>query len=169
VGYTTGSVVNAGEAIIDATMAAFTNQSVVLSIGRVAGDLDPTADYLSEAVVDYATTTYGRFVTAKNSLSATTADPGVDYADLFNWQVLFDQCPNVAAQMLWYVSDDNTYRMNGGIPGVPQVILLNAITIGVDFGTQFLEIYEADLKDPTMSPVIDAANTLLTVTPAPPR
>ena len=67
-GYTTELMVNAGQMIIDATMAAFPNQNVALSIGRGAGDLDPTLDYLSETVVDYATTTYGRFITEKNSL-----------------------------------------------------------------------------------------------------
>jgi hypothetical protein len=164
-GYTSELMVNAGETIIDVTMAAFPNQNVTLSIGRGAGDLDPSPDYLAETVVDYATTMFVRFITEKNSLSATTTDPAIGVSSLFNWQVLFDQCPNVAAQMLWYVSGDDTYRMNGGVPGNPQTILLNAITIGPHFGTQFQEIYEADLKDPAMSPVIDAANVLLTGTP----
>src|SRR4029077_15947243 len=73
-----------------------------------------------------------------------------------------------AAQMLWFVSGDTTYRMNSGIPGDPQSILLQAITIGTHYGTQFQEIYEADLKDPTLSAVIDTANTLLATTPPPP-
>ena len=167
-GYTTELMVYAGKMIIDATMAAFPNQNVTLSIGRGAGDLDPTSDYLSETVVDYATTEYGRFITQKNSLCATIADPAVDTTFLFNWQVLFDQCPNVAAQMLWFVSGDNTYRMNNGIPDDEQDILLNAIIIGTHYGTQYQEIYEADLKDPAMSSVIDVANILLTLTTPPP-
>ena len=167
-GYTTELMVNAGMMIIDATMAAFPNQNVALSIGRGAGDLDPTQDYLAETAVDYATTTYGRFITEKNSLSATTTDPSGSYSDLFNWQVLFDQCPNVAAQMLWFVSGDDTYRMNGGIPGDKETILLDAITIGAHYGTQYQEIYAPDLVDPDMSPIIDYANYLLTVTPSSP-
>jgi Fibronectin type III domain len=166
-GYTTDLMVNTGETIIDATMGAFPNQNVTMGIGRGAGDLDPTSDYLAETVVDYATTTYGRFITAKYSLAATTPTPAVD-TPLFNWQVLFDQCPNVATQMLWKVSGDTTYRMNGGISGVPGTVLLNAITIGAHYGTQYQEIYEADLEDPTLSSVIDTANALLTVIPPPP-
>ena len=77
-GYTTELMVNAGETIIDATMAAFPNQNVNMAIGRGTTDLDPTPDYLSETVVDYATTTYGRFITQRDSLAATTADPAVD-------------------------------------------------------------------------------------------
>ena len=96
-----------------------------------------------------------------------TRDPAVDTA-LFNWQVLFDQCPNVAGQMLWRVTDDPTYRMNGGIPGNERAILLNAITIGAHYGTQFQEIYEIDLENAALSSVIDAANILLTATPSPP-
>ena len=167
-GYTTELMVNAGETIIDATMAAFPNQNVVMPIGRNTTGLDPTVDYLSETVVDYATTTYGRFITTRFSLSATTSDPAIE-TSLDNWQVLFDQCPNVAGQMLWNVSGDNTYRMNGGIPGNKQTILLNAITIGAHYGMQYQEIYLVDLEDSTLSSVIDTANTLLTVTPSPPR
>ncbi len=169
VGYTTELMVNAGEAIIDATMAAFPNQNVNMSIGRNTTGLDPTVDYLSETVVDYATTTYGRFITQKDSLSATTDDPAIDTSALDNWQVLFDQCPNVALQMLWKVSGDNTYRMNGGVRGNRLTILLNAITIGAHYGMQYQEIYLVDLQDSTLSSVIDTANTLLTVTPSPPR
>ena len=166
-GYTSELMVNAGEAIIDATMAAFPNQNVTMPISRGAGDLDPTLDYLSETVVDYATTTYGRFITTKDSLSTTTPDPSISNS-LDNWQVLFDQCPTVATQMLWYVSGDSTYWMNGGVPGDPGTILLNAITIGTHYGTQYQEIYEVDLENPILSSVIDIANTLLTVTPPPP-
>jgi Fibronectin type III domain/Beta-galactosidase len=167
-GYTTQKMVDAGQTIVDATMAAFPNQNISMSIGRGAGDLDPTQDYLSETIVDYATTTYGRFITEKNCLAATTTDPAVDTADLFNWQVLYDQSPRVAAQMLWYVSGDSTYRMNNGTPGNPADILLQAVTIGAHFGTQFQEIYESDLKDPTLSSAIDAANSLLTAPSFPP-
>ena len=71
-------MVNAGETIIDATMAAFPNQNVVMPIGRNTSDLDPSVDYLSETVVDYAATTYGRFITTRFSLSATTDDPSID-------------------------------------------------------------------------------------------
>jgi hypothetical protein len=46
-GYTTEKMVNTGKMIVDATMAAFPNQNVTLSIARGAGDLDPTSDYLS--------------------------------------------------------------------------------------------------------------------------
>src|SRR5438874_11451370 len=95
-GYTTELMVNAGETLIDATMAAFPNQNVVMPIGRNTTGLDPTVDYLSETVVDYATSTYGRFITAKYSLAATTDDPSIDDSSLDNWGVLFDQCPNVA-------------------------------------------------------------------------
>ena len=166
-GYTTELMVNAGETIIDATMAAFPNQNVTMAIGRNTTGLDPSVDYLSGTVVDYATTTYGRFITARFSLSATTADPAVD-TSLDNWGVVFDQCPNVAGQMLWNVSGDNTYRMNGGVAGNPATILLNAITIGAHYGMQYQEIYLVDLEDSTLSSVIDTANTLLTVTPPPP-
>jgi len=167
-GYTTDLMVGAGEAVIDATMAAFPNQNVTMSIARVEGDLDPTEDYLSQTIVDYATSTYGRFITAKYSLSATTADPAVTASQLFNWQIFFDECPTVATQMLWRVNNDNTFRMNGGVRGNPATILLNAVTIGTHYGTQYQEIYETDLEDSTLSSTIDAAYALLTASPSTP-
>ena len=167
-GYTTDKMVNTGKMAVDATMAAFPNQNVALSIGRGAGDLDPTQDYLAETVVNYATQTYGRFISEKNSLSATTRDPVVSSSNLLNWQVLFDQSPVVAGQMLWYVTDDTTYRMNAGAPANAAAVLLQSVTTGVHYGTQYQEIYESDLKNPAMSSVIDAANTLLTAHTNPP-
>ena len=166
-GYTTDLMVNTGEEVIDATMAAFPNQNVVMPIAQGSGDLDPTQDYLSETIVDYATTTYGRFLPAKYSLSATTVDPATD-TTLYNYQVLFNQCPSVGLGTLAKVTGDTTYRMNGGVPGNPATILLNAITIGTHYGSQYMEIYEADLKNTSLSSVITTANTLLTVTPPPP-
>ena len=167
-GYTTELMVNAGEMIIDATMAAFPNQNVSLSIGREPNGLNAAQDYLAETVVDYAMTTYGRFITQKNSFCATTPDPAVNISVLFNWQVVFDQCPNVAAQMLWYVTGDTTYRMNGGVAGDELGILLSAIIIGTHYGTQYQEIYEADLENSNLSPALDYANWLLTQTLPPP-
>src|SRR5215471_12427813 len=155
-GYTTQLMVNTGEAVIDATMAAFPNQNITMSIGRNDTDLDPTQDYLSQTIVDYATATYGRFITAKYSLAANTPDPALT-TSLFNWQILFDQCPSLATQMLWYVSGDTTYRMNGGVPGDPATVLLNAVTIGTHYGTQYQEIYEKDLEDSTLSSTINTA------------
>jgi hypothetical protein len=166
-GYTTELMVNTGETIIDATMAAFPNQNVTLSIGLEPSGLNPDQSYLPETVVNYATTTYGRFITQRNALAAFTPDP-VDTSALYHWRPVFDQCPNVAAQMLWRVSGDDTYRMNGGVPGDPADVLLNAVILGTHYGTQYQEIYEADLKDPALSSVIDAANALLTATPPPP-
>lgn len=77
-GYSTETMVATGKLIIDATMAAFPNQNVSLSIGSGPSDLDPGPNYLAATVVDYAVQTYGRFITQKNSLSATTSDPRSD-------------------------------------------------------------------------------------------
>ncbi len=164
-GYSTETMVATGKLIIDATMAAFPNQNVSLSIGSGSSDLDPSQNYLAATVVDYAAQTYGRFITQKNSLSATTSDPTVDASSLGNWQVLFDQTPNVAAQMLWNVTNDTTGRMNGGVPGSPAVVLLQAVTTGAHYGAQYQEIYETDLENPDLSSVIDTADALLTATP----
>jgi hypothetical protein len=58
--------------------------------------------------------------------------------------------------------------MNGGVRGNPATILLNAVTIGTHYGTQYQEIYETDLEDSTLSSTIDAAYALLTASPSTP-
>src|SRR6266436_8963578 len=68
--------------------------------------------------------------------------------------------------MLWNVSVDTTYRMNGGVPDVNYWdILQNAIIMGALYGTQYQEIYEADLMDSNMNLAITTANLLLLPTP----
>ena len=155
-------MINACEDIIDATMAAFPNQVTLMAINRGAKGLDPNADYVASKVVNYAMTQYpGRFIAQKNSLSARTWDPWTS-SQLHGWQVLYDARPMVAGQMLWYVTDDPTCRMNNKImPCDPVQMLRQAVTVGAHYEMLYQEIYQKDILNPDLSGVISEAANLL--------
>lgn len=163
VGYTSDKLIEACKEIIDATMTAFPNQVVHLAVSRNGNQLDPDPDYVARAVVNYAMTTYpGRFIVQKLSLSADTPDPAM--LPVFGaWQIIYDNQPAVAAQMLWFVTNDLTCRMNGRVkPCDPATVLKEAVEIGARYGLLFQEIYQQDILNPALADVIRYAAELLT-------
>jgi hypothetical protein len=141
VGYTSQKLIDSCDAIVDAVMAAFPNQVVVAAINP-NGNLDQTADYASSTVITNERARWGgRFVVAKNSLSATT--PLAPSSG--SWSVLYNARPDVAGQMLWFCYRDTTYRMNGGVPADAATVLTNSINTGLSYGMKYIEIYQPDV------------------------
>lgn len=161
-GYTSEALIQACQDIIDATMTAFPHQHILMAIGRTSNKLDPDPDYVARAVIDYAKARYpDRFIVQKNTLAATTPDPMVT-TELGNWQLVLENRPLVAGQMLWFVTDDETCRMNGQVtPCDPAPVLQQAVTIGGHYGMQYQEIYQADILNPALAGVIRDAAALL--------
>jgi hypothetical protein len=141
-GYTSEKLIGACEQIIDVTMRSFPRQFVTLAVGR-NGQLDPDPDYVARAAIDYAHAHYpGRLFVQKNSLSAVSPLPG--QGDFL--QILSDNRPNIAGQMLWFTYGDRTCRNNGGqAPCDPEATLLRAIDIGLRYGMKYIEIYQRDI------------------------
>jgi len=162
IGYTSDKLVNACNELINATMAAFPNQVVFLSINGSSNHLDPDPDYVSRKVVEYANTVYpGRFIVQKNSLSADTPDPSL-MSVLGNWKIIFDNRPDVAGEMLWYVTNDSSCKMNSGVkPCDPIAVLQEAVRTGVEYGMSYQEIYQQDILNPALAGVISYAADVL--------
>ncbi|MGI8890689.1 MAG: beta-galactosidase [Chthoniobacterales bacterium] len=163
-GYTTGKMLDAGEQIIDATMAAFPNQYVNMAI---SGDghlnnglnLDPTATYLAAAVIDYANKTWSnRLVVQINSLS--TFIPGAPATADSAWNLLWNSQPNVAAQMVYQCVNDPTYRANGGKKIDPGTALSLSVDNGLEYNLKYIEIYQIDAVN--LTTVISSAHRSLT-------
>ena len=167
-GYTTLKMLDACMEIIDATAAAFPNKVMVMAVGINSAKLDPDQNYLARAVITYAASRYpGRFVVQKNSLSAIVADPTVAFPTK-EWRVLLGQRPYVGGQMLWYVTDDTACRMNGKLtPCDPSTVLMDAVTTGVHYGMRYLEIYQKDIRNPLLAPVIRHAADALGIPATP--
>ena len=150
VGYTTDKMLRAGQQIIDTTMTAFPNQVVAMAIGGnghtgATGNLDPTADYVAENAIATARATWPdrTFVPQINSLS--TFNPVSPGPDGTIWNLLWDSRPDVGAQMLDNCYDEDTYRVNGGVPGDPAEILTKCIDAAVSYQLKYVEIYQKDV------------------------
>jgi len=162
IGYTSDKLINACNELIDASMEAMPNKTIFLSINASSNHLDPAPDYVPRNVVERAMKMYpGRFIVQKNSLSADTPDPALISA-LGNWQIIFDNQPEVAGQMLWYVTNDSTCRMNSGVkPCDPAAVLQEAVRTGGEYGMSYLEIYQPDILNPALVGVISYAADVL--------
>ncbi len=149
VGYTTAKLLDAGEQIIDATMAAFPNQYVALAIGGnghtgATGNLDPTADYVAENAIATASDSWpGRLIPQINSLS--TFNPESPGPEGSIWNLLWNSRPDVGAQMVYWCFDDPTYRVNGGEPGKPSKVLTECVDNAVSYELKYVEIYQKDV------------------------
>ena len=160
--YTPEKLIAACKEIIDATMAAFPRQLVLMSVSWQVSGLDPDPDFVARRVVAYARAAYpGRFVLHKNTISAFVPDP-TKTRHLASWQILYDYRPEVAGQMLWPVTNDPTCRMNKKVtPCDPKRVLRRAVTLGHEYGTQYQEIYAEDILNPDLAGVIRYAADLL--------
>ena len=167
-GYTSDKLIAACTETVDAMMAAFPDTLVFMSVGQTSAALDPDPDHVARQVVAYAQARYpGRFIVQKNSLSTTTPDPA-QTTDLRAWEIVWDSRPLVSGQMLWFVTNDATCRLNGLVkPCEPAATLLQAVTTGSNYDLQYLEIYQQDVRNPALADVIRHAADVL-VPPAPP-
>ncbi len=164
VGYTSDKLIDAGKQIIDATMTAFPNQYVALAVGTNghmghSTNLDPTGDYVARAAVDAANASWpGRLIVQMNSLS--TFIPAAPGSDNSAWKLLWDNQPNVAGQMIGFCYGDTKYKVNNGVPIDPAVALKKSITSGVSYGMNYIEVYQADVKN--LPSTISWAQSVLT-------
>jgi len=163
-GYTSQKLIDSCDTIIDAMMVAFPNQAVYIATNS-NGILDSTPNYVEDTVISNERAKWGdQLVVGKNNLSAKTTLPPPP-VDSFFWP-WWNSRPAIAAQMLWFCYGDATYRMNGGVSGDPTTVLENAVNIGYAYGTQFQEIYKADVEN--LPTAITYAHNLLT-SPNPPQ
>jgi hypothetical protein len=158
-GYTTAKMVDAGNQVVNNTMAAFPDKPVGLAIGRTSTTLDPEGkDYIAQTVINTARTQWGdRMVATKNSISANMTPPPPPIGSF--WRLFWDSQPSVGGQMLWFTYNDPTYRNNRGVPADPTTVLENAVDLAHGYGLKYLEIYQADVAG--LPSVIHYAHMLL--------
>ena len=71
------------------------------------------------------------------------------------WRIIFDHRPYVGAQMLWNVTKDETFRMNGKASGDKKEIFRRAMHIGIQYGLSFIGVYNPDLLNPDFAEIIE--------------
>ncbi|PYL23822.1 MAG: hypothetical protein DMF44_06895, partial [Verrucomicrobia bacterium] len=142
-GYTTQKVLDAGETIINATMAAFPNQYLSLAVGGSGPRLDPDPTYVARTAVLNARASWpGRLIVQKNTLETFIPDaPGTGTL----WQLLWDSPPDVTGQMAHWCYGDSTYWVNNGVPIDPSLALTNSVNKGLAYQMKYIEIYRKDV------------------------
>src|SRR5439155_11218910 len=103
-GYTTARTLDAGRQIINATMAAFPNQSATLAVSGSGPKLDPDPSYVARnAVLNACASWPGRLIVQKNTLE--TIIPNAQGTGT-RWNLLWDCRPDVDGQLAyWYYGD----------------------------------------------------------------
>ncbi|RLA53824.1 MAG: hypothetical protein DRR42_03735 [Gammaproteobacteria bacterium] len=154
-GYSSDKLVNACKEVIDATMQAFPRQIVKMAVGPVPEKLGNKPTKVAKEIIGYANKRYpGRFIVQRNNLSATTPDPRKT-KELHLWNVIWNNRPAVAAQMLWNASNTESCRLNGKRkPCDSAMMLQQAIDIGLAYQVSHLEIYAIDLLSPYGAQII---------------
>ena len=169
-GYTTAKMVNAGNEVIDNTMAAFPSKPVGLAIGRTSTDLDPLGkDYVAETVINTARAKWSnRMVATHNNISEKATPPSPPPGSF--WSLIYDLRPAVGGMMLWFSYGDDTCRnAANGAPCDAATVLTHSVERARDYGWNYLEIYNADIVG--LPSVIHYAHSILSAspTPAPPQ
>ena len=142
-GYTAEKMLDAGKQIIDSTMAAFPNQYVCLAVAG-DGSLNETSTYLAANTVAGAKLTWpGRLIVQINSLS--NHNPVAPASQSSPWNLLWNNQPNVGAQMIDNVYEDYTYRANDEVAGDFKEILTGSINAAASYGASYIEIYQVDV------------------------
>ena len=162
-GYTRLRVEGAWQAIADTFALAFPQTQLDLKIltygmppiddagNVIAGDsADPqiVSDLINEGIARYGS----QFVVENCALSDT---------------YLNSQVAGVASQvstgyqMLWWVTNDSTYKMNNGVAIAVQTELQTAINKALTGNAKFLEIYDVDIENSALQSIITSAHATL--------
>ncbi len=141
VGYSTALMLSAGATTINATLDAFSNQHVTLTVGA-SGTLDqPFADdFVARSAISTARLVYGeRMLAQRNNLSSTIpVAPGTGTP----WSMIWDFQPGVGAQMVNICFDSESCGQ--GLD--PEDALTQSIQNGLDYGVKFIEVYQSDVN-----------------------
>lgn len=155
-GYDPEKLISAGKQIIDAAMQSFP-RNILLAIGELQQDRDPL--YVAKQLLDYAEEKYpGRLIAQINSVSARTVH-GEQARGA--WRLLYENRPRTAGQMVWAVTGDNGFRMNGRMPGNPLDIMRQALEACVSYDMNYVEIYQKDAMNPGFSGLLTEFNEKL--------
>jgi Beta-galactosidase len=155
-GYDPEKLISAGKQIVDAAMQSFP-RNIVLAIGRLQQDRDPL--YVAKKLLAYAEDKYpGRLIAQINSVSARTVH-GEQAAGA--WRLLYENRPRTAGQMVWAVTGDNRFRMNGRMPGNPVDIMRRALEACLSYDMNYVEIYQRDALNPGFSDLLKEFNEKL--------
>ncbi|MBS7787305.1 T9SS type A sorting domain-containing protein [Flavobacterium sp. CYK-55] len=149
--------------VIDYYMSLFPNTPLWCSVDYVT--FEPNAsnrprNYLASQYTDYGVSNFpDRFGLWREDISGcTTTNPNSSS----HWSIMLNNPCRTGAQMLWNVQD-GPLRMNqcGISPNTKQAVFDEAINKALFYNMNYVEVYGADVQDPSLSTNIINANNLL--------
>jgi PKD repeat protein len=162
IGYTRAKVEGAWQTIANTFAQAFPSQQLAvelvenhfppidsngnLIVNSQGADTQVVGDLINFGMSHYG----GQFVAQSDGLSDTWIDTSVSGVAA---QV------TTGYQMLWFVTGDTTYKMNGGTPISAATALQNAVNSGLANHAHFLEIYSADINNGALQGVLSSAQS----------
>jgi hypothetical protein len=164
IGYTRTRLEQAWKQIADTFARAFPGQQIddvgqpnafptIDGSGNVFSSPSGGDEKAVKDIINLGITSYGsQFVVQNNGLSDYFIDADVT--------AKASQL-TTGYQMLWWVTNDTTYKMNKGTPIDAHTELQTAVNKGLAGGAQFLEIYETDIENPTLQDIIANAHAAL--------
>jgi hypothetical protein len=161
IGYTGTLVKNAWMQIAQAFSTAFPGAKISPMVHpngfppiNDSGQPDSSGTQIQRAFLSSGVQTFGsQFGAQNNGLSQFFVDPEVS-----------GLAPGTVTgyQMLWFVTNDSTCRMNrGSAPCDPHADLLGAVEAAISGGATYLEIYKVDVLNSDLADVISQAHTQL--------
>jgi hypothetical protein len=163
-GYTTDKMVDALATVVDAFLRAFPRTHHWAAMGNIPFEPAVTgkaANYVSIQIANYGFENYpDRFGVWRENLTGCVPYPPLPSND--QWLTPYQHPGAVGAQMLWNVQDGPA-RMNqcGLSPNDKATVLQAAVNKGLSFRMPYLEIYRADVQDPSLQDVIAYASSRL--------
>jgi hypothetical protein len=160
-GYSGARIKAAWTQIVDTFAAAFPHSKIIPMVLPNsfppiddAGHLNPAWTNLQNTLVEIGVARHSsQFGVQNNALS--------DYFIMPLIQSLASSM-TTGFQMLWWVTNDTSCRLNGLItPCDPHTELQQAVATGLNGGAAYLEIYQTDIVNPALADVIVLAHTQL--------
>ena len=148
--------------VTDVYMALFPSTPLWCSMDYVSFETSASGrprNYLASLVANYGVTSYpDRFGVWREDIAACNPPLPINVGN--QWYVLQQNRCRSGAQMLWNVQDGPA-RMNqcGVAPNTKSFVLDSAVKKAISLGMDYLEIYGADIVDPSLSNSISQANT----------
>jgi hypothetical protein len=161
IGYTSALVKNAWSQIASAFSSSFPKAKIAPMVHpggfppiNDSGQPDSNGAQFQDEIIPVGIAQFGQqFALQNNGLSKGFADPSI---------VAVAATTTTGYQMLFDVTNDNTCRMNhGNSPCDPRMDLQGAINNGIQSGGTWVEIYQVDILNPSLSDIIAAAHSQL--------
>lgn len=163
-GFTELAFIETYKKLLDNAVSSFGYKYVITAVGPIDDSLVTDKYFAVNEVINYAFEAYrNQLIIAKGSLNTNTPDPEIG-GDLRAWQIIWDSKPHCAGQLVWSITNETTFKMNGGNPyseNEKKDIFKKALDIGINYGLNCIEPWFIDVLNPDLQNELEYARNRL--------